>query len=220
VKLAVFVVFLISAPCYAQEALTREQLVPIGPRQEIQLRLNAALDFGQIRQDRVSEHDASVLNRAYTASRANLPIIFRTDRLDNATLWSLSFPLEAFESFKTVYSDDGPITLNLVNDVTYASQDLAIKAAFFSRNQGGNEIEVFVRTFKDHQEVDMREIFYAPYTQPKKRVRFDRLSPSDDLVPPGHYWLWSELNGTAARQVEFRCGDDGRTKRTVDIPAP
>lgn len=112
----------------------------------------------------------------------------------------------------------------LMEQLGEVESDLSSKITFARAARGGTFglVEAVVHTVRDKDEVGGYEVWYVPkglagtsgYERP-----FDRLSsPSLMRLAPGNYFIWSVKDGVRGERRPLSLGNDGASKREVDLP--
>lgn len=106
--------------------------------------------------------------------------------------------------------------------------DLNAKAKFATANAADPYlfVDVTVETRKGTREVEGLEVWYVPSAlidDRQRHRRFDRVSsPTRQAVAPGYYYMWTkdiDRSKEGGREL-VTLGDDGKLRRTIDLPAP
>ena len=139
-------------------------------------------------------------------------------------LSTLKYDTEAFRRF-IQFTSTGRIPLSIsspeVSEVLNASLDLELKAELIQKSHK-YYVEVTVNTKnKQGEEVNNCIVWYAPFFLKEDKRQFDKWStPTTDKIPAGYWAIWTEKKGKLGAKKPFKCGDDGRGKREIDIPSP
>ena len=117
-----------------------------------------------------------------------------------------------------------PEPQQVLTSVSAVAADLSLKAKFSKTSRGDpfRLIQVVVRTISRSIETGGYEIWYVPkgWADAKKAYkRFDVLSsPSIMELPPGNYFVWAVRDKESIAPRPLSLGDDGKSKRIVDLP--
>jgi hypothetical protein len=122
-----------------------------------------------------------------------------------------------------------PDQLKKMSLLLSVSEDIKIKATYNDKTASKNsDVVVTAKTKRGGQEVPGLEVWYVHRgwaDTPTKFKRFDRRSsPTEDKpIPPGYYYFWTQDPDNAASQggrEPIDLGDDGKSKREIDLRAP
>jgi hypothetical protein len=128
-----------------------------------------------------------------------------------ANLTGLLTPDSASRS--SVYAGLADVALDIDIKVTYARSALTA---------GLRLVQVVVHTTRVDKEVGGYQVWYVPkgWADVKDQAKpFDRLSsPTYMDLPPGNYLIWTLKGETKSTRQPISLGDDGRSRREIDLP--
>jgi hypothetical protein len=129
--------------------------------------------------------------------------------LNSITVLSSKHP----QDNKRVYEALGDVASDLQIKVAYARS--ALGAAF-------RLVQVLVHTRKGDQEIGGYQVWYVAkgWADVQDEAKpFDRLSsPTYMDLPPGNYMIWTHKGQTNSKRQPVSLGDDGKSRREIDLP--
>jgi hypothetical protein len=134
--------------------------------------------------------------------------------------------LEADNQLLTSIIEGRVNSKNLMSVISAVASDLTLKVTYVKASRGSSFelVEVVVHTLKNtRDEVGGYEIWYVPkgwaaYPEAQKQRRFDRLSsPSVMKLAPGNFLIWAVKGDSYSGRVPITLGDDGMSKRVIDL---
>lgn len=138
-----------------------------------------------------------------------------------ASLSSDARLLESITIFKTHSAKERDRFYKVLDEV---SSDLRIKVSY-SRSALGSPfrlVQVLVHTRTQDKEVGGYQVWYVPkgWADVRDEAKpFDRLSsPTYMDLPPGNYLMWTHKRGRNSKRQPVSLGDDGRSRREIDLP--
>ncbi len=154
------------------------------------------------------------------------PDIFRTGWPTEFSK-SVHYDQEAFIAFARRVKDGQRISGQDATRATNAIEDLELKSAWVK--QPGISSPMVTGTVNTVDETHGKgvpgcEVWYVPYAwqdDPSRNERFDKLStPTTKLLPVGRFLMWTRKSAKEGERKPVNPGDDHKTKKEVDIPAP